>query len=87
MSPAAGGSPRHDSRFTMPVWLGACLFLAMALFLLWEDHRAHILGALPYLLLLACSFVHLFMHRGHGHVPALLENDESSWTARRKEAS
>jgi hypothetical protein len=26
-----------------------------------------VLGALPYLILLACPLMHLFMHRGHGH--------------------
>ena len=26
----------------------------------------HALGALPYLLLLACPLMHLFMHHGHG---------------------
>jgi len=40
-------------------------FLAIALFFLWEEHKAHLLGALPYLLLLACPLMHLF-HRGHG---------------------
>ena len=38
-------------------------FLAIALFFLWEEHKAHLLGALPYLLLLACPLMHLF----HGH--------------------
>lgn len=42
-------------------------FLAIAAFFLWTEHRAHLLGALPYLLLLGCVFMHLFMHRGHGH--------------------
>jgi hypothetical protein len=51
----------------LPWWLGACLFLAIALFFLWEEHRAHILGAVPYLLVMACPIIHLFMHRGHGH--------------------
>jgi len=51
----------------IPWWLGACLFTAIALFFLWEEHEAHILGALPYLLLLACVLIHLFMHGGHGH--------------------
>lgn len=47
------------------VFLG---FAAMALVLLWEEHSAHILGALPYLFLLACPLMHVFMHRGHvGH--------------------
>ncbi|MBY0493379.1 MAG: DUF2933 domain-containing protein [Cyanobacteria bacterium] len=50
----------------MPVWLGLCFFLAIAAFFLWEEHRAHILGALPYALLLLCPIIHLFMHRGHG---------------------
>ena len=45
--------------------LGACVFLAIAAFFLWEEHRAHLLGALPYLLFLACPLMHIFMHRGH----------------------
>ena len=51
--------------FRIPVWLGFCLFLAVAAFFLLEEHRAHILGAVPYVLLLLCPFIHLFMHRGH----------------------
>ena len=31
-----------------------------------REHYAHAVGALPYLLLLACPLMHLFMHRGHG---------------------
>ena len=50
----------------IPVWLGLCLFLAIATFFLWEEHKAHILGALPYVLLLLCPIIHMFMHRGHG---------------------
>lgn len=49
----------------LPYWLGACVFLAVAGFFLWEEHRAHLLGVLPYLLLLICPVVHLFMHGGH----------------------
>ncbi|OIQ83226.1 hypothetical protein GALL_349700 [mine drainage metagenome] len=41
-------------------------FLAIAGFLLFTEHRAHVLGILPYLLLLACPLMHLFMHHGHG---------------------
>lgn len=44
-----------------------CAFLGIAAFFLWTEHRAHLLGALPYLLLLACPLLHVFMHRGHGH--------------------
>ncbi|TIU43352.1 MAG: DUF2933 domain-containing protein, partial [Mesorhizobium sp.] len=31
------------------------------------EHRAHVLGALFYLLPLGCVFMHFFMHGGHGH--------------------
>jgi hypothetical protein len=51
--------------FHLPVWFRVCVFLAVATFFLWEEHRAHILGVLPYLPLLLCPIVHLFMHRGH----------------------
>jgi hypothetical protein len=42
-------------------------FLAIAVFLLFTEHRAHVLGILPFLFLLACPLMHLFMHHGHGH--------------------
>ena len=41
-------------------------FLAIAAFFLITEHTAHVLGVLPYLLLLLCPLMHLFMHRGHG---------------------
>ncbi|WP_227370697.1 DUF2933 domain-containing protein [Halomonas sp. M20] len=44
----------------------AGLALAAVVLLLWEDHKAHLLGALPWLILLACPLIHVFMHRGHG---------------------
>ena len=31
-----------------------------------REHYALALGVLPYLLLLACPLMHLFMHHGHG---------------------
>ena len=41
-------------------------FLALAAFLLFTEHRAHLLGFLPWLILLACPLMHLLMHGGHG---------------------
>lgn len=41
-------------------------FLAIAGVLLFTEHRAHVLGALPFLLLLSCPLMHLFMHHNHG---------------------
>jgi hypothetical protein len=40
-------------------------FLATAAFFVVTEHTAHALGALPYLLLLACPLLHFF-HGGHG---------------------
>lgn len=42
------------------------IFLAIAGFFLAVEHTAHLFGALPYLLLLACPLLHLFMGGGHG---------------------
>lgn len=41
-------------------------FLAIAVFFLITEHRAHVLGALPYVLLLLCPILHLLLHRSHG---------------------
>ena len=42
------------------------VFAAAAAFYLFAEHRAHLFGVLPYLLLLACPLVHIFMHGRHG---------------------
>ena len=44
-------------------------FLAIAAYFLITEHKAHLSGYLyylPYLLLLACPLLHMFMHGGHG---------------------
>lgn len=40
-------------------------FAAVAGFFLVMEHRAHLYGALPFLLILACPLMHLF--HGHGN--------------------
>ena len=49
------------------VWLSLCAFLVVAALFFWTEHRQHVLGVLPYLILAACPIIHLFMHRSHGH--------------------
>ncbi|WP_292656660.1 DUF2933 domain-containing protein [Mesorhizobium sp.] len=56
---AAGGF------WTSKTGLVTIAFLLIAAFFLLTEHRAHTLGALPFLLLLACPLLHVF-HRGHG---------------------
>lgn len=46
--------------------IGLVVLGAIAAYFLLVEHRAHLLGALPILLLLACPLMHVFMHRGHG---------------------
>lgn len=46
--------------------IGLIVMGAIASFFLLAEHRAHLFGALPLLLLLACPLMHVFMHRGHG---------------------
>jgi hypothetical protein len=58
--------PNASSFWTSRAFLVFLGFAAIALVLLWKEHSAHILGAIPYLFLLACPLMHLFMHGGHG---------------------
>jgi hypothetical protein len=63
-------SVTHDA--SRPAWwrtrsgIVLCGFLLVAGFYLLTEHTAHVFGALPYLLLLSCPLMHLFMHHGHG---------------------
>jgi len=38
----------------------------IAIVMIWQDHRAHLLGVIPYLILLSCPLLHL-LHRRGGH--------------------
>jgi len=46
--------------------IGLIVMGAVAAYFLLSEHRAHFFGALPFLLLLACPLMHVFMHGGHG---------------------
>lgn len=54
--------PRRSSATTIALWG----FLAIGAFYLIAEHRAHLLGWLPWLIILACPLLHIFMHRSHG---------------------
>ena len=60
----------HDSE-PVSFWrtryaIGLLVMGAIAAYFLLSEHRAHFFGALPFLLLLACPLMHVFMHHGHG---------------------
>lgn len=50
-----------------PLSVGVTLILAALGFYLLITHTGHVLVALPYLFLMACPLMHIFMHRGHQH--------------------
>ncbi len=47
-------------------WFVVGVLLVVAGFYLWTEHRAHVLGALPYLVFFAGPLACLFMPHGHG---------------------
>ncbi len=49
-----------------PLGWALSLVVAAAGAYLLITHTGHVLGALPYLLLLACPLMHVFGHGGHG---------------------
>lgn len=66
----------HDEHASPPdFWstryaVGVLVIGSVAGYFLLTEHLAHVMQALPYLLLLVCPLMHLFMHGkhgGHGH--------------------
>jgi Protein of unknown function (DUF2933) len=62
-------------------------FLAIAAFYLLTEHTAHVFGALPCLLILACPLMHLFMHHSHsGHQGNREPNERTAPGSEREQA-
>ena len=57
---AQAPTPRWRRRIALAV------FAAVAAYFLLTEHRAHVIQALPWALVLLCPLMHVFMHRGHG---------------------
>ena len=53
-------------------------FLIIAGALLLTEHRAHVLGLLIWLPILACPLMHMFMHGGHGGHGSQDQRDRSA---------
>lgn len=61
-------SPARETGFSSRSKWAFAVFMLVAAFFLWTEHRAHLLGILPYLLFAACPLVHLFHHGGSSSV-------------------
>jgi len=62
-----GNGQTRPSFFKSPVNVAIAMAAVIAAFFLLREHWYHVLGFWPYLLLLLCPLMHLFMgHGGHG---------------------
>ena len=61
------GNDSPPSFWTTRYAIGLVVIGGVAAYFLLTEHLAHVVDVLPYLLLLACPLMHVFMHGGHGH--------------------
>jgi len=59
--------PPSGFRWRSPLGMALLGFLAIAGFFLIAEHRAHLLGVLPFVLVALCPLLHRFSHGGHRH--------------------
>jgi len=59
-------SQSRKSFWTTPNGLAAIVLIGIAAYYLLAEHQAHVFASLPWLILLLCPLMHVFMHRGHG---------------------
>lgn len=57
----------HRRRWFGGFTIGLLALAAIVVFLILTGHGYHMLAYAPFLILLACPFLHSFMHGGHGH--------------------
>lgn len=58
--------PHRKSNYRLSSKFVLIGFLAIAAYILWTEHRAHVVQFFPYALVLLCPLLHLF-HGGHGN--------------------
>ena len=64
---SAHETPTLAGKFSGRWKVAACMVGVIVAFYVLREHWGHVLGYAPYLILLACPFMHIFMHHGHGH--------------------
>lgn len=69
--------------YLSPNGLAATGLIGAAVYFLLTEHRAHFVNALPFLILLLCPVMHIFMHGGHGE--GLTDHDARNGAEHHKE--
>ncbi len=57
---------QRPSFWKTPAGFAALVLIGVVSYFLLMEHRQHVWQLLPYLILLACPLLHLFMHGSHG---------------------
>ncbi|TSC76479.1 MAG: hypothetical protein G01um101431_612 [Parcubacteria group bacterium Gr01-1014_31] len=71
------GSSERIGLFSRPVWIGIAAIGVIGLVFLLQDHTTHLVSVIPYVVLLLCPLLHIFMHRQHGGGQGHHGRDES----------
>ncbi|PKH06163.1 DUF2933 domain-containing protein [Moritella sp. Urea-trap-13] len=59
---------KHKKKFwSTPTGWCALLLIAAVSYFLFMEHREHVFSFLPFLIILLCPLMHVFMHGKHGH--------------------
>ena len=59
-------STENRAAWRSPAMVASAMLILIIAFYVLREHWSHVVGAWPYLLLLLCPLMHVFMHRGHG---------------------
>jgi hypothetical protein len=59
-------SPKGKAAWRSPAVVAGGMLLLIVVFYALREHWSHLSGTWPYLLLLLCPLMHLFVHHGHG---------------------
>jgi hypothetical protein len=77
---------QNEPRFwRSPGGIGLLVVALVGGFFLFTEHRAHLFGWLPFLLILACPLMHVFMHHGHRHGGGRVGHDASGGSHEQRE--
>ena len=57
---------KTSSFWTTPQGLVALIFIGFVSYFLLMEHREHLFQWLPFLIILACPLMHIYMHGSHG---------------------